>query len=447
MLAYLKEKGYQVAPFKVGPDFIDPGHHRTVSGRNSYNLDSWMLSRSYNQELFHAHSNGADIAVVEGVMGLFDGYDAVSETGSTAEMAKWLDLGVLLVVDAGGMARSAAALVKGFETFDPDLNICGVIFSRVGSHHHYEYLKTAVERYCHTPCYGFLPHNNAIALEERHLGLVTAQEKPVDKAFRSELVSMVTQTIDMEMLLDSLADIRPLPIGPGKDSVLPLDPPRIAVAKDTAFCFYYQDNLALLERFGAKIIEFSPLTDKALPEDVHGLYLGGGYPELHARRLSEQQELLRQIKQKSENGMPIYGECGGFMYLCDTLWDMKTQEKYKMAGVFPFSVTVGKDLRSLGYREITIRQDSVIGAKGTVLKGHEFHYSFLDTGVSENTELTPVIQDIFQVNSRAGQEISMKGYQIKNTLGSYFHGHFGSNPSCARHFVKKCVAYRKENRR
>jgi cobyrinic acid a,c-diamide synthase len=426
----------------VGPDFIDPGHHGKVAGKTSVNLDSWMLTKAYNKALFAKNSKGMEVAVVEGVMGLFDGYDALSETGSTAQMAKWLGLPVLLIVSAKGKARSAAAIVKGFETFDPDLKIAGVIFSQTGSQRHYEYLRDAVEQNCKTPCLGFMPRNEKIIMPERHLGLMTADELAVSPEVLSILTAMVEDNIDMDGLLNGLPEKQLHIEGDILPPVKKSSPPTIAVARDKAFCFYYKDNIDALKKAGAKIITFSPLEDEQLPlgidGGIDGIYLGGGYPEIFAKGLSSKKKLMDQIKELSLSGMPIYGECGGFMYLCRQVSGMDRENSHGMTGCFDFSVHMSKRLRSLGYREITLLSDTVIGKKGDVIRGHEFHYSALKDEGSENYE----VKNVYQVTSRAGQDILLKGYQRDNTLGSYLHIHFGSNPSCAQTFVENCARFK-----
>ena len=389
--------GIKAAPFKVGPDFIDPGHHAAVSGRTSYNLDSWMLSKSYNQELFVNKSRGADIAVVEGVMGLFDGIDGESDDGSTAQMAKWLGLPVLLVVSATGKARSAAAIVKGFETFDPDLRLAGVVFSKTGSLLHYQYLKKSVELNCKTPCLGYLPQNDALIMPERHLGLVTADEACISDETISLLSSLTKEHMDISGLIKGLA---PIELSLKKKTMhgekKAEDSPSIAVARDKAFCFYYPDNLEMLKACGATLKMFSPLYDDRLPDDIDGIYLGGGYPEVFAEKLSHKKELLCKIKTLSDSGMPIYGECGGFMFLCSrVLTPKQDQDKgqaWDMSGCFEFSVQMFQQLKSLGYREITLNQDTIIGKKGDVLRGHEFHYSSLKDPEKD-------ISNVYQVSS------------------------------------------------
>jgi len=446
MLSYLAELGYKVAPFKIGPDFIDPGHHTRITGKTSFNLDSWMLSKQYNTGLFKEKTKNSDIAVIEGVMGLFDGYDALSETGSTAQMGKWLGLPVVLVINAGGIARSAAAIVKGFEEFDKDLKIAGVIFTKTGSQRHYDYLKNSVEQNCKTKCLGFMPKNNAVVMPERHLGLVTADEFDIKKQILSNLVSMVKDHIDMPALINSLDDLESFD---QSQTILKSRTPEhnmtanIAVARDKAFCFYYQDNLDILKRFGAKIIEFSPLNDTKLPDNIHGIYFGGGYPEIFAEKLSKNKKLLQQIKDKSLKGMPVYGECGGFMFLCNTLCTQNEKNEtlhHSMSGCFDFSVTMSTRLRSLGYREITFTEDCIIGKKGEKVRGHEFHYSSLQNSDTKDSDFA--ISDVYKVTGRAGQNISLKGYKILNTIGSYLHIHFGNNENCAKQFVDSCTKFK-----
>ncbi len=458
ILAWLRVNGLKAAPFKVGPDFIDPGHHARIAGRTSYTLDSWMLSEEYNRRLFHARSRGADLAVVEGVMGLFDGYDATTETGSTAQMAKWLGLPVLLVVSAKGKARSAAAVVKGFETFDPDLTLAGVVFTFTGSARHYAYLKDAVEQSCTTPCLGHLPQNKELIMPERHLGLTTADEHVMSAAAIKTLVSMVDQYMSLPQLIRELPDLPDTNKGRDfdvpwqteqncthrQDAMPPVfsDPPRIAVARDKAFCFYYPDNLALLEHAGARLVYFSLLADDRLPEDIDGIYLGGGYPELFADKLSSKTHLLSEIKSCSRNRMPIYAECGGFMLLCRKLVPADSVLPKPMAGCFDLDICMSETLQSLGYREVTLTKDSVIGVKGAKIRGHEFHYSSISTD-------NEVCDQVFAVTTRAGQDVPVTGYQKDQTLGSYLHVHFGTNPAVPRNFVAHCTDFRqlrKKNR-
>lgn len=435
-MSALIRRGLTVAPFKVGPDYIDPGHHSRITGRVSRNLDGWMLPENFNRKNFLKNAREADVAVVEGVMGLFDGYDGKSEAGSTAQMAKWLDLPVILVVDARSMARSAAALVQGFERFDRQLNFAGVIFNRVGSARHLAYLEDALAGNVAMPCLGGLPRNASVAIPERHLGLVTREEHIVSSDAVDALADHIDHHIDMDALLDRLPG-KAFPAGVDSDSENKSPPPtRIGVAMDQAFCFYYRENLELLENAGAELVFFSPMADEWLPENIDGLYLGGGYPEVHAATLSEKKALMSAIREKSASGMPIYGECGGFMYLCRDLVDLNG-ERFDMTGCFPFSVRMLSRLKSMGYREVTFDRELPLGPGGMSVRGHEFHYS-------EILEDDRACQTVYRVTDRAGTEKAREGYLNGRTLGSYFHLHFASCLQSATSFVAACRTYQGE---
>jgi cobyrinic acid a,c-diamide synthase len=432
LLAAGRRRGLRVQPFKVGPDFIDPGHHTHAAGLVCRTLDGWMLTHQANLELFRRHARQADLAVVEGVMGLFDGYDGGSEAGSTAQMAKWLNLPVVLVVDARSMARSAAALVHGFATFDPALSLAGVFFNRVGSPTHLDYLCQALEQAGEVRCFGGLPRETDLAIPERHLGLVTTEDHPLGAAYLERLADLMESHLDLDGLLAALP-----PLALGDEPVPAIPPPevRLGVARDRAFCFYYPENLEWLARFGAEIVFFSPLDDRDLP-DVHGLYLGGGYPELFARQLSANQAMLRAVRERAGAGLPIYAECGGLMYLSREIHDLEGK-RHAMAKVFPFGVRMLPRLKALGYREVTLSADGLLGPAGTRARGHEFHYSEIITEPAE-------LPRLYQLSARRGGEPVREGYSVNRVLASYVHLHFGSNPEVARHFVTRCRMF-KEN--
>jgi cobyrinic acid a,c-diamide synthase len=436
-MAALVRRGLTVAPFKVGPDFIDPGHHSKLTGRVSRNLDGWMLSKVYNRTCFQQAAAGADIAVVEGVMGLYDGYDGKSEAGSTAQMAKLIGLPVVLVVDAASMARSAAALVQGFENFDRELQFAGVIFNNLGSERHLHYLKDALTGSVRMPCLGGILRNSRVAIPERHLGLVIEEEHLLTDERTGQLADLVETQVDLGRLLDRLADVSSAPVtgqtGHRTASV------RIGVARDKAFCFYYQDNLDLLEKAGAQVVWFSPLDDQRLPPDLDGLYLGGGYPELSARSLSDNTRMRTEIQALSRQGLPVYAECGGFMYLCAALTDLEGRA-FPMAGCFPFRTSMSHRLRALGYREVTLSRDTILGKAGLVIRGHEFHYSAIaDDDYGD-------IETVYAVSRRAGGQTLAGGFQINRTLGSYNHLHFGSCPEAADALINTCREYRQERK-
>src|SRR3989339_891693 len=298
LLYALARRGLTVQPFKVGPDFIDPGHHTRAAGRVCRNLDGWMLTREANLALFRRQAGLAQVAVVEGVMGLFDGYDGLSEAGSTAQMAKWLGLPVLLVVDARAMARSAAALVHGFASFDPALNLAGVVFNRIGSPAHLGFLQQALTLLPGVRCFGGLPRDQELAIPERHLGLATAEDHPLDNVYLGRLADRLETHLDLSGLLAALPRLT-FP----EEAALAAQPApvRLGVGRGRAVCFYYPGNLELLEKFGAELVPFSPLTDRELPAGLDGVYLGGGYPELYAGKLSAN-EGLRQALQRGAAG-------------------------------------------------------------------------------------------------------------------------------------------------
>ncbi len=433
LLAALRRRGLTVQPFKVGPDFIDPGHHTQVAGRVSRNLDGWMLSKEANLGIFRRHAAQAEVAVVEGVMGLFDGYDGLSEAGSTAQMAKWLSLPVLLVVDARAMARSAAALVQGFAAFDPHLNLAGVVFNRIGRATHLEYLQQALAQLEKVKCFGGLPRDAELAIPERHLGLTTAEDHNLGPQYLEHLANLMEAHLDLEALGAALPSLTVTEASP-QGAVSPFV--RLGVARDQAFCFYYPENLEWLKHYGAELVPFSPLQDRHLPENLQGIYLGGGYPELFVRQLLENQTLKAAIKEQAEAGMPIYAECGGLMYLSQEIEDLQGTS-HPMGGVLPFKVRMLPRLRSLGYREITLTAAGLLGPAGSRARGHEFHYS-------EIVNEAGAIQKLYRVTPRQGGEPTAEGFCYKNVLASYVHLHFGSNPEVARHLVACCRRYKEE---
>lgn len=429
LMAALARLGLRVQPFKVGPDFIDPGHHTLAAGRPSHNLDGYMCSKKTVFSIFSRHAQDADAVVVEGVMGLFDGASGRDEAGGTAEMAKWLGLPVLLVVDARSMGRSAAALVSGFARFDPDLPLAGVVFNMVGSAAHREILAEAMTAVPDVPVFGYLDRDADLAMPSRHLGLVMAGEREDGAEVVRRLADRVEAGIDLAGLLGVMPELDLPPTGP--------EPPaprvaRIGLARDRAFCFYYEENLRLLRSFGAEIAPFSPLSEARLPEGLDGLYLGGGYPELFVETLSANGSMTRSIREFCQSGRPVYAECGGFMYLMEFFEDSGGR-RHPLAGVFPMGAVLSDRLASLGYRQVTTRASTILGPAGTVLRGHEFHYS-------RARPLLGPIQTAYALSGRTGPLDRPEGYMFKRVLGSYVHLHFGGNPDAARFFVAACAA-------
>ncbi len=435
LLSALSQRGLQVAPFKVGPDFIDPGHHTRITGRTSRNLDGWMLTREVNQDIFERGAQGAEIAVVEGVMGLYDGYDGASEAGSTAQLAKWLGLPVLLVVDARSMARSFAALVQGFMDFDPECGFCGVIANNVGSQRHLEYLDQAVADKPKIRLLGGIPRNAGVEIPGRHLGLYTAEDMVLTREMIHDLARLAENHLDLDALVSSLPQTT---VPERKEATALTSEVRIGVPRDRAFCFYYQDNLDVLRLSGCEIVYFSPLGDPSLPDNLHGLYLGGGYPELYARDLAANTGMLRQIQKACDLGMPVYAECGGFMYLCRALVDQSGQS-FNMAGVFPLVSRMQERFAALGYREVQMTGATPLGPPGTRARGHEFRYSRLE----EQEQIAGGTQ-VYGATDKSGAERSCPGWLKNNCLGSYVHLHFRSNPDIGRYFFLACLEHKEQ---
>lgn len=443
LMAALKARGLRVQPFKVGPDFIDPGFHTQIAKRESRNLDGWMLSREYNLALFQRLLGESDIAVVEGVMGLFDGYDGMSEAGSSAEMAKWLGLPVVLVVDARSMARSAAALVYGFSRFDPQLNLAGVIFNKIGGEGHLAYLKEAMAASVpEIPVLGGIPREDPIGIPERHLGLVTADEVFLTPQWQESVVRLVERYLDLDLILQKITYSRPMATitdSEPKGSALPAPPVSIAVARDAAFCFYYPDNFELLRGAGAKLHFFSPLAGESFPQDADGLYLGGGYPELFAEKISENGAFMASLQRAALRGMPIYAECGGLMVLSRFI-EAKEGKRYPMAGLLPFGTRMLARRKALGYTEVILQKPCLLGKEGLGLRGHEFHYS----EIVEMDESAP-LQSVYELRKRKHCASRLEGYSVGSVLASYIHLHWGSAPEAPAQLVKHCLEYR--NRR
>lgn len=420
----LRRRGFCVQPFKSGPDYIDPQYHSLLLQRPSYNLDTWMMGKTGVKKAFSGASSNAHFSVIEGAMGLFDGEGGTREPGSAAHLAKTLDIPVLMVVNAEKAARSIAALVKGFTEFDPLVKIRWVVFNKVNSQRHFEMLKTSTEKATKVKVLGFMPKDDSIKVPERHLGLFTAGEfrEREWKGFLDRLVSNMEKHIDIDELLKS-------PPKKLKTSGFKKTQPkvRIAVARDKAFSFYYEENLEILRSFGAELVFFSPLKDKKLPLNISGIYIGGGYPELYAEEL-EKNPLMAEIKGAALKGLPIFAECGGLMYLGKSI--EKDAKASKMSGVFPWKTRMLARRKALGYREV--RADA-FGFHGR-LRGHEFHYS----------ELSGIPGKVEQVFSASHKDPAKQaqGYMIKNSLATYMHIHFRSNPAFAKAFVRACASSR-----
>lgn len=444
MLA-LKHKGYTVQGFKVGPDYIDPSYHTYATRVPSRNLDTWMMSRDVILELFERSAATADVSVIEGVMGLYDGFSGDNELGSSAHLAKILNAPILLVIDAKALARSAAALVMGYQKFDPDIHLCGVIANNIASPGHFEYIRTAIEAYTSVPVVGYIPCDPELAIPERHLGLIPHGEGKVMVECYHKLQSHVLTHVNCDRILE-LAKGYPLPkfektlflhaerrttneelIHPSF-FILHRSDLTIGIALDEAFNFYYADNLDILEYLGARLVKFSPLHDPHLPGKVDLLYLGGGFPELFARELAANKTMLQDIRAFIDDLKPVYAECGGLMYLAESLQTFEG-DVFEMVGALPIRTTMIPKRMALGYTRAKVLRNTILCPKGGEVIGHEFHWSTLE-------ERGEVIY-AYETYKREGGPKKYDGILVKNVLASYLHVHFASNIQVAKRLVQK----------
>ena len=425
-----------VQGFKVGPDYIDPMYHSVATGRPSHNLDSWMLTMEQNQKIFAHATLDAEIAIIEGVMGLFDGYGSNPFLGSSAEMAKALACPVISVIDCGKMSGSAAAIAKGLDMLEPDLRLAGVICNRVGSPNHAAWLKEAIETYAGVPVVGAVPKHSDLQIPERQLGLFTVAERPDEvKIFLANVARLMAGYLDIEQILKIAEKAPALDLDCGL-AQLPASPKvRLGVARDEAFCFYYEANFERLRQAGAELVFFSPLHDAYLPENIAGLYIGGGYPELYAQALSQNLCLMEEIRLAHQKNMPIYAECGGFLYLTEGIESL--DGPFGLVGLIPGWAKMSSRL-TMGYRQVEARQTNLLSNVGQNLRGHEFHYSEWQPrdGECAAYDIAP---------RRKGAETYVEGWVDGNLLASYVHLHFLQDESITQHFVNKSFQWSEDN--
>jgi cobyrinic acid a,c-diamide synthase len=451
LIAALRQRGLVIQPFKAGPDYIDPSYHTLATGFGSKgpdvrlcrNLDTWMVPPDRVRDLFTHTSRDADIAIVEGVMGLYDGFGYQDEIGSTAQVAKLLGAPVIVVLDASRMARSAGAVALGYQQFDRDLPLAGFILNQVGGEAHGRGATSAVQEATGLPVLGWLPRAPELEIPERHLGLVpTAEPGPhADRdagwrVFIEAAANLVARHLDLERLLAIARGVRPLP-EPDLSEVLgasrpvPVERQRpvlgdhavIAVARDEAFTFTYEDNLDLLRASGAKLVFFSPLLDASLPPSTACILLSGGFPELYAAQLAANTAMLQALRRAGQRGIPIYAECGGLMYLTERITDLEGRE-HPMVGLLPGGSKMAGRL-TLGYRLARAAADSWLLTAGETLRGHEFHYSVWE---DRPADLPPAY---YLLPSHGEGDPRPEGAQLGNLWASYVHLHFWSKPELA----------------
>lgn len=434
IMAALVRRGHSVQAYKVGPDYIDPSYHAAATGRPARNLDRWLLG----EHLSHLFEQSAkdSWAVVEGVMGLFDGMSGTKGYGSTADVAKLIQAPVVLVVDAASLAQSAAALLYGFANYDPDLRVRGVIFNRVKSNAQERMLDEAV-REQGIPILGYVPKDDQVRLPERHLGLVPLGEEGLAPGFLGHLAEWVEKYVDLGLLEEIMLATPSLrQVGRGlasaaKRSAGGLHPPtsvRLGLAWDEAFLFYYQDALDTLTERGFDLIPFSPLHDGRLPPHLDGLMFGGGFPELHLAELSGNTSFLDSLRSFAGTDRPIYAECGGYMYLGREINDFQGKS-YPVAGLIPIHAEMTPRLQGMGYREGRLSQDCFLGPKGLVVHGHEFHYSRVEVSGGE-----PTAYQVF----KGGEFLRSEGYAKGNLFASYLHLNFAGHPEILEHWLEHC---------
>ena len=430
LLAAFRARGLEVQSYKIGPDYIDPGYHQQAGGKPAYNLDSWLMPEESLSYLLASTAKGQDLAIVEGVMGLYDG--GRNGISSTAEIAKRIKAPVVLVLDVKATGESAAAIACGFRDYDKDVDFRGVILNRVGSLTHRRMIEEALERR-NIKVLGAVLRDGKVQMPERHLGLT-----PVAEHDGRKIIELLKAKTEAEIDLDGLVEIA------GSAAALEAKPPvfetdgkkkvRIAVANDAAFSFYYPDSMEILAAQGAELIDFSPLNDAALPEDIDGLFLGGGFPEMFLQELEANETLREEIAAAAKKGLPIYAECGGLMYLCREISDFN-ERSYRMCGVVPARSEMRQKLQTVGYVEAQANKDNLLISCGEKLRGHEFHFS----------EMIPEQEEFpwaFSFVKMRTAEVYYGGFSSANVLASYLHTHFAGAPQAAKNFVDKCRAYR-----
>jgi cobyrinic acid a,c-diamide synthase len=433
MMSALYRRGMRVQAFKVGPDYIDPGLHFYATGNKSHNLDCWMGSSEIVKTIFGRNAQVADVSIVEGVMGFYDGARGEGIKGSSADIAMLLKIPVILVLNARGMAQSCVAMVKGFIEYHPEANIQGVILNQATDFHK-NWVKPNLEDELGIQVLGCLPKDKRISMPERHLGLLPADENNEITNNIQQMADLIEGCIDLDALLKIARSAVELLIESEKSIML--TKVKIGVARDRAFSFYYQDSLDYLQDLGAELVFFSPLDDTCLPL-VDGLYIGGGFPEMFLNELSSNESMLKSMREANQNGMPIFAECGGFMYLCRQItdWDSKNWDG---AGIIPAQIKMTRHLQALGYVQATTWQDSIVSLKGDTFRGHEFHYSTVE-GINPD-------KSAFSLAGGRRLEKRNDGYVEANVFASYVHLHLRSNSAVAENFLKTCTEYANRSR-
>lgn len=418
---------YRVQPFKAGPDYIDTSYHTLATGNNSRNIDSFFMSDGQIRTSFERglKTSKADFGIIEGVRGLYEGISPIGDVGNTASIAKALDSPVILIINSRSLVKSAAAIVIGFKTLDPSIRIDGVILNQVKNKRHYLKTKEAIETLAKTDVIGGIKRDEVIKVEQRHLGLVPAVERENLLNYIEKWGEVIKENIDLDALISIMKNAGKLPEGreetwrqENRKKV------KIGVAMDEVFNFYYTENLEALKANNAQIVEFSPYKDEEVP-DVDGIYFGGGYPEIFAKELESNQSMRRSVLKFYEDGNPIYGECGGLMYLTNSI------NGNKMCGIFNYESQMTKNVQGLSYVIAETQKDNPITKKGEIFRGHEFHYS--------KVLLNGKPEFAFKILRGRGIKGELDGLISKNTIASYLHTHTAACPNFASNFTQSAA--------
>ncbi|MFI0262616.1 cobyrinate a,c-diamide synthase [Streptomyces sp. NPDC017056] len=456
LLRLLRERGLKVQAFKIGPDFIDPGYHREITGRPSINLDLWMMGAEGVRGSFSRWSAGADVCVIEAMGGLYDGENG-TEKGSAAHIAKLLGLPVVVVMDVWGMTRTSGAVLGGLMAFDPEVRIAACVLNQVGSRTHAEMVLAALPGQLRELVAGWVERSEHLRVDERHLGLTTVEENPTAAAERAAAQIASGRTVNVDRLLATTRTALPHPAAPPDPAALPdptampdpgetsalhsprgigpgASPVRLAVARDAAFCFYYEENLRALEDAGFTLVPFRPTVDSQLPDGADAVYLGGGYPESFTAELAANRSLAHELRTRAGHGMPIYAECGGMMYLARSLtgFDGKAAT---MTGILPIDVVMDRRYLAIHYVDVRTQTLSPLGEAGQRARGQEFHQSRITAA-----EIEP---NLYEVTTSTGER-RRAGFLLDNVAASYIHLHFSMHPEIPRNFLSAALRYSKK---
>lgn len=424
----LCKRNMKVQPYKVGPDYIDPSYHTFITDRYSRNLDSYMLDDEKVKYIVKNSSKDADVSVIEGVMGLYDGFGIDLDDCTSSHTSKILNAPVILVIDGKAMAASGAAMVMGYQHLDKDVNIKGVIVNNVRTKSHYELIKDAIEKYCKVEVLGYFPPNKEFSLESRHLGLVPSIELDALKSKFDNLATEIEKYINIDRLI-AISESEEIETTFELDEFVEnnkIENKSIAIAYDKSFNFYYRENIELLQQLGLELKYFSPLEDEKVPKADY-IYIGGGFPEMFGEELEKNQSMRDSIREAHENNTPIYAECGGLMYLGESLQNQDNQE-FKMVGILKGKSKMTKSLKRFGYCYGVAKEDNILSKKDEIIKGHEFHHS-----VFESDENCAYIMKK-EKNNKIIDEWD-GGYSKGNTLATYLHTHFYNNLNAIVNFV------------